>query len=67
MIRRRPGDRLRQSGDGRRESIYHSDRTRSRANDVAKQVSYVDTSKFLVLNISEILFSEILIASGKDH
>uniref|UniRef100_A0A915Q6E2 Uncharacterized protein n=1 Tax=Setaria digitata TaxID=48799 RepID=A0A915Q6E2_9BILA len=32
-IRRRPGDRLRQSTDGRREATYHSDRTRSRVND----------------------------------
>lgn len=47
MIRRRPGDRLRQSGDGRRESLYHSDRIRNRANDVAKQVIQLLLNCFL--------------------
>lgn len=40
VMRRRSGDRLRQSGDGRKESTYHPDRTRIRTNDVTKQVSY---------------------------
>lgn len=48
--RRRSGDRLRESGDGRRESIYHSDRTRNRANDVAKQVSYSNILEFVASN-----------------
>ncbi|CAG9532736.1 unnamed protein product [Cercopithifilaria johnstoni] len=50
VIRRRPGDHLRQSGDGRRESAYHSDRTRSRANDVAKQEKTIECAKAIGLD-----------------
>uniref|UniRef100_A0A183HL88 PWI domain-containing protein n=1 Tax=Onchocerca flexuosa TaxID=387005 RepID=A0A183HL88_9BILA len=49
-VRRRSGDRLRESGDGRRESIYHSDRTRNRANDVAKQEKTIECAKAIGLD-----------------
>ncbi|EFO21789.1 hypothetical protein LOAG_06694 [Loa loa] len=50
MMRRRPGDRSRQSGDSHREPVYHSDRTRSRANDVAKQEKTIECAKAIGLD-----------------
>ncbi|VDK75763.1 unnamed protein product [Litomosoides sigmodontis] len=49
-MRRRSGDRLRQSGDGRRESAYHPDRARIRANDVAKQEKTIECAKAIGLD-----------------
>ncbi|KAM3724323.1 Uncharacterized protein ACO02O_07466 [Dirofilaria immitis] len=50
VVRRRSGDRLRQPGDGRRESVYHSDRIRNRANDVAKQEKTIECAKAIGLD-----------------
>uniref|UniRef100_A0A0R3S5R0 RRM domain-containing protein n=1 Tax=Elaeophora elaphi TaxID=1147741 RepID=A0A0R3S5R0_9BILA len=50
VIRHRPADRLRQTGDGRRESVYHSDRARNRANDVAKQEKTIECAKAIGLD-----------------
>ncbi|EJW78618.1 hypothetical protein WUBG_10474 [Wuchereria bancrofti] len=50
VIRRRSRDRLRQSGDGHRESVYHYDRARNRANDVAKQEKTMECAKAIGLD-----------------
>ncbi|VIO90536.1 Uncharacterized protein BM_BM7517 [Brugia malayi] len=50
VIRRRSRDRLKKSGDGHRESVYHYDRTRNRANDVAKQEKTMECAKAIGLD-----------------
>ncbi|VDN07078.1 unnamed protein product [Thelazia callipaeda] len=49
-IRRHPGDRLRQSTDNRKDSMFYSERSRNELNDITKQEKTIECAKAIGLD-----------------